>query len=304
MKTISALVFLLTANVATRAAAHDPKCIDLVDDTEPFYVADSTQGQVMRTCDWVDRRGTGWQYRCSTHILGDSQTRIVSDNCPVSCNVPCTKEIPSVAPSLSPTSLPTSSTKDSTPPTSLPTSSTTDSSPPSLLRCVARTALPTSSHTDSTPPSTSPSAAPTALPTSSHADSTPSSASPTGYPWCEDLVDSTAKSKKGTNVEKLQRILYVIVFIAIGGVIIAAALLYAAQKRDDRIIGSSLNSDEERGHIAVEEQRIGNSSSASDGDHNTYVLMGVLEQRVITKSRSHRGQPQTKLSVTSRKFHC
>ena len=83
-----------------------------------------------------------------------------------------------------------------------------------------------------------------------------------------------SESNKGTDTEKKQGFPYVIVFVTIGGVIIAAALLtYTAQ--DHRFIASSVNSDEESGHGAVEEQRIGISFSASDDDNTSVYIEPV-----------------------------
>jgi len=80
-----------------------------------------------------------------------------------------------------------------------------------------------------------------------------------------------SESNKGTDTEKKQGFPYVIVFVTIGGVIIAAALLYAARKKDDRFIGSSVNADEEVDHGAVEEQWIGNSFASVDDHSCAYI---------------------------------
>jgi hypothetical protein len=67
-----------------------PFCSDLADSEARFYV-EGTQGNSMRTCDWVDRKDSK-HWRCRTDN--------VKENCPIACEVPCKR--PSPAPSLSP----------------------------------------------------------------------------------------------------------------------------------------------------------------------------------------------------------
>jgi hypothetical protein len=102
MKIIQAIITLHLAALPT-AAKDIPKCTDLVDNTNPFFVDFFKRN---RTCDWVGRRDTS--YRCSAYDE-------VPGNCSRTCTLDCLSDSPSIAPSLSmsptfsPTSLPTQS---------------------------------------------------------------------------------------------------------------------------------------------------------------------------------------------------
>lgn len=78
-------------------AGNVPRCIDLHENTESFYI-EYLKGS--RTCTWAGRKDTS--YRCSAYDE-------VPVNCPHTCGVKCLSETPSESPStsLSPTSSPT-----------------------------------------------------------------------------------------------------------------------------------------------------------------------------------------------------
>jgi hypothetical protein len=102
------LILYLTASHAF--AKNVPRCIDLIENTESFYI-EYLQGN--RTCAWAGRRDKSW--RCSSYDE-------VPLNCPHTCGVECLSEPPSETPSTSlfPTSSPTTN------PTQSPTLSPTD----------------------------------------------------------------------------------------------------------------------------------------------------------------------------------
>mmetsp|Transcript_198 Transcript_198/g.300 ORF Transcript_198/g.300 Transcript_198/m.300 type:complete len:365 (-) Transcript_198:4715-5809(-) len=89
-----------------------PKCADLRDSTERFYV-ELLSGR--RSCKWVSRRDT--IFRCNTY----DET---PQNCPLACNVECQTDEPSLSPSvsLSPSFSPSASPSvaPSLPPTDFP----------------------------------------------------------------------------------------------------------------------------------------------------------------------------------------